>query len=93
MRLLDDTGKEAKHVQGRPQALQDVAAIGQGLPQRQVFGGEKVLLWVERLDDKLTPLKLLGTQWKHIVDFNAKFYEVLVSYTELQPQTDDDRDS
>ena len=33
------------------------------------------------------PQQLLGTQWKHIVDFNTKSYDVLVSYTELELQT------
>ena len=48
---------------------------------------EKVLTWVERLAEKPTPEQLLGTQWKHIVEFNTKLFDVLVSYAELEPQT------
>ena len=33
------------------------------------------------------PQDLLGTQCKHIVGFDTKLYDVLVSYTELEPQT------
>ena len=42
---------------------------------------------VDEFDEKPTPEQLLGTQWKHIVEFNTKLYDVLVSYTELESQT------
>ena len=45
------------------------------------------MTWFERLDEKPTLEQLLGTQWKHIVEFNTKLFDVLVWYTELEPQT------
>ena len=50
-------------------------------------GARRVLTWVETLAEKPTREDLLGTQWKHIVEFNTKLYDVVVSYTELEPQT------
>ena len=43
--------------------------------------------WVERLADNASPQHLLGKQWKHIVEFNTKLFDVLVSHAEMEPQT------
>ena len=45
------------------------------------------MTWVERLADKPTSQELLGTLWKHIVEFSTKLFDDLVSYTEMEPQT------
>ena len=87
MRLLDDKEKKPSTFKGDRKSFKTWQRSVKAYLNAKYSEARKVLTWVERLADNPSPQDLLGTQWKHIVEFNTKLFDVLVLYTELEPQT------
>ena len=87
MRLLDDREKKPSTFKGDRKWFKTCQRSVKAYLNAKYSGARKVLTWFERLDEKPAPEQLLNTQRKHIVDFNTKLFDVLVSYTEFEPRT------
>ena len=86
MRLIDDKTKVPNTFTGNRKQWKSWQRSVKAHLNAKYHGARKVLTWVERMEEKPTQEDMRNTQWKHIVEFNTRLYDMLISYTELEPQ-------